>query len=154
ALPPARTAGRTGLCGTDLVRLVLERSHSARQGVDLLTDLLERHGQAATADAPGGGDPAFLVADPRGAFAVETAGNHWVCQEIGGIRAASNVRVVRQDWNRISSGLADHVIAQGLWPADGSKLDFAGALGASPAVRAPELRRWGRATLLLEQQNG
>src|SRR5438876_2314825 len=37
-LPPTLTCSGPGLQGTDLVRLLLERSHNARQAVDLLTD--------------------------------------------------------------------------------------------------------------------
>lgn len=149
-LPP-----QPGLTGTDLVRLLLERSRSARQAVDLLSDLLERHGQGhPDRDSGHGADHGFVVADGTQAFVVETAANHWVCQEILQVRAVSNVCTVRQDWDRISRGLGGHAIGQGWWPADGSKLDFAEALGDSPIGQASALRRWGRATLLLEQQNG
>src|SRR5947209_3646443 len=41
SLPPAHSGAGSGLCGTDLVRLVLERSHRARQAVEMLTHLLE-----------------------------------------------------------------------------------------------------------------
>jgi secernin len=136
-----------GLLGTDLVRLILERAAGARQAVGVLTDLLARHGQA-------GGDNVFLIADPKEAFAVEAAGDAWSLQEIEQVRAAGDVAVIRQDWNRIAPGLAGRVIARGWWPEDGSKLDFAGTLSDEPAGRASALRRWGRATLLLEQQNG
>jgi hypothetical protein len=66
----------------------------------------------------------------------------------------SNVSIIRQDWDWISHGLAAHAIAEGLWPADGSKLDFAGSLSQNPTGQSSGLRRWGRATYLLEQQNG
>ncbi|MCC6420643.1 MAG: C69 family dipeptidase [Gemmataceae bacterium] len=138
---------RPGLAGPDLVRLGLERAASARQAVDVLTDLVGRHGQAD-------GDHTFLVADPAEAFAIEAAGAAWAVQEIGQVRAASDVGVIRQDWDRLAPGLADDAIGRGWWPADGSKLDFVGTLGGDPARRGPALRRWGRATLLLEQQNG
>src|SRR5262249_41192595 len=39
------TCPRPGLLGADLVRLALERCRGARQAVDLITDLIERHGQ-------------------------------------------------------------------------------------------------------------
>jgi dipeptidase len=144
----SRLAGRgTGLLGPDLVRLTLERAASARRAVDVLTDLLVRHGQADD-------DHGFLLADPAEAFAVEAAGDAWAVQEIGQVRAAGDVAVVRQDWDRLAPGLAARAIARGWWPEDGSKLDFAGALSDDPAGRASALRRWGRATLLLEQQNG
>lgn len=144
------------LMGTDLVRIILERAKSARQAVDVLIDLLERHGQGTFLDAPAGqgGDHAFLVVDGKEAFFLETAGRHWVYQEIQEVRAASNVCTIRQDWNRISPGLSSYAIEQGWWPGDGSKLDFAEALSEYPLEEASAFHRWGRATLLLEQQNG
>jgi dipeptidase len=144
----------SGLARTDLVRLVLQRSRNARTAVDLLIDLVERYGRNQQPGVPPEGDTSFLVADATEAFALETAGRHWVYQEIQEVRAASDVCLIRQDWNRISRGLADFVIRQGWWPGDGSKLDFADAVTENPTGAASALRRWGRATLLLEQQNG
>ncbi len=145
-----------GLTGGDLVRLALERAPTARKAVDLIGSLVERHGQSPPPGnvPPSGSDNSFLIADTTEAFALETAGHHWVCQEIQEVRAASNVTLIRQDWDHISCGLASAAIAQGLWPADGSKIDFAGTLSECPTGHASGLRRWGRATLLLEQQNG
>jgi secernin len=141
------------LAGTDLVRLALERGRSARQAVDVLTGLVERHGQGLAQDDVSK-DHLFLVADPHEALAVETAGSHWVYQQIREVRAVSDAGVIRQDWDRIAPGLADLAIRRGAWPADGSKLDFVGALCDWPTGERSGLRRWGRATLLLEQQNG
>src|SRR5207248_4013069 len=130
-------------------------SRSARQAVDVLAELLERHGQGVPGSAAeDDGDHAFLFADAAEAFVVETAASHWVCQDVLQVRAVSNVCTVRQDWDRISKGLGGYAIARGWWPADGSKLDFADALSDNPVGEESALRRWGRATLLLEQQNG
>jgi secernin len=144
------------LVGTDLVRLALERCRSARQAADLLADLVERHGQGVFPGCPEQveGDHAFLIADPAEAFVVEAGGHYWVQQEVRKLRAVSDVSVVRQDWDRIAKGLAALAIDQGWWPGDGTKLDFAGALGTAPTGQAAGLRRWARATLLLEMQNG
>jgi dipeptidase len=141
------------LTGTDLVRLMLERAANARQAVDTLTDLVSRHGQGTPGEKDGT-DHVFLVADPRQAFVVETAGRYWALQEIAQVRAAGDVGVIRQDWDRLAAGLADHAIGAGQWPCDGTKLDFAGAVSAAPTGQASALRRWGRATVLLEGQNG
>jgi secernin len=151
-----RAAGESaepGLPGGDLVRLALERSKTARQAVEVLTGLVDRYGQGGEPDQPPE-DNAFLIADPREAYAVETAGKHWVYQEIQEVRVVSGIRVVRQDWDRISQGLASQAIAQGRWPEDGSKLDFAGALGETPRAQPAAWRRWGQFTLLLSEQNG
>lgn len=135
-----------GLLGTDLVRLVLERARTARQGVDLFADLLCRHGQ--------NGDAAFLIADGNEAFAVETAGRWWVYQEVEEVRAQTDVCTIRQDWDRIVPGLAGHVIERGLWPDDGTKIDFAGVASPDLTEFREALQRWGRSTAHLGQQNG
>ncbi len=145
-----------GLLGTDVVRLVLERAHSAQHAGELFIDLVQRHGLGAFAGCPESAerDHAFVLADPAEAYVIETAGRHWVVQEVQEVRAVTGVRAVRQDWDRVSPGLASHVIARGWWPDDGSKLDFAGALGENPARYPAEMRRWGRASQLLQEQNG
>jgi hypothetical protein len=141
----------TGLTGPELVRLALERAVSARQAVDVVTDLVARFGQCGP---DGNDDSALLLADGREAFVVETAGRYWAEQVVGSVRAVSDFCGLRQDWDRIARGLADEVIGRGWWPSDGSKVDFAGAVGREHGAGAAGLRRWGRATLLLEQQSG
>jgi secernin len=135
-----------GLGGSDLVRLALERGRTARQANDLVGDLVSRHGTD--------GDCALLIADGREAFVLETAGRHWVYQEVREARAITDLCTVGQDWDGIAPGLSTVSIDNGWWPADGSKLDFAGVVALPAASSRAELRRWGRATLLLEEQNG
>jgi hypothetical protein len=144
-----------GLTGPDLVRLALERGQTARQAMDVLTGLVARHGQGAFPGcADRHHDAAFLIADAHEAFLIEASGRYWVCQEVREVRAASDVGTVRQDWDAIAPGLSGHAIEHGWWPEDGSKLDFAAALGADAAAGGSALRRWGQATRLLEEQSG
>ncbi len=84
---------RNGLTGMDLLRLGVERGATAEQTVEVMTSLLEEHGQ-------GGGcgheNPNFtyhnsyIVADPRSAYVLETAGRRWSAQRISGAWSISN----------------------------------------------------------------
>jgi hypothetical protein len=80
------------LLGMDLVRLALERATSAVDAVDVITSLLERHGQGGTGhlgvDRPYWSS--FLVADEDVGFVVETSGREWAVDEVDRTRAISN----------------------------------------------------------------
>ncbi len=84
---------KIGLTGMDLLRLALERTTTATDAVATLLALLEEHGQ-------GGGcghenrrftyHNSYIVADPRRAFVLETAGGLHAVEEIVGARSISN----------------------------------------------------------------
>ncbi|MGV3760285.1 MAG: C69 family dipeptidase [Actinomycetota bacterium] len=99
--------GPPGLIGMDLVRLGLERAATASGAVDVMTALLEAHGQGGAAAAPGG-EPyssSFLVADPHEAWVLETSGTSWAARRSGPGRtvAISNRLSLGADWDRASS---------------------------------------------------
>jgi secernin len=83
----------TGLTGMDLLRLGLERGSTAEQAVETIVGLLEKHGQ-------GGGcghenrrfsyHSSFIVADPSGAFVLETGGRRWEAGRVAGGCSISN----------------------------------------------------------------
>jgi hypothetical protein len=85
-----------GLTGMDLVRLALERCSTAHAAVTLITELIERHGQGGSGHDPAlvpNGRPywnAFLVADPTGAFTIDTSGREWAIEPVVDVRAISN----------------------------------------------------------------
>ena len=146
---PAR---EPALTGPELTRLALERGHSALHAAEVLTDLIARYGQCGPdADAP---DSVFLVADSGEACVLEVAGRCWALLECSHTRAVADVGLIRQDWQRLSPGLAEQAMQHGWWTDDGTKIDFAGILGQPDAAVAWPLKRWSKATLALAQHQG
>ncbi len=91
------TRGRSGdkaLLGMDLIRLALERATTAEGAVSVMVDLLEYHGQGGPCSYERPSftyDNSFLVADPSGAFVLETAGRDWASETVRGSgRSISN----------------------------------------------------------------
>ena len=79
--------GDKALLGMDLLRLALERADTAEAAVSVMVELLERHGQGGPCsyERPEFSyDNSFLVADPDGAFVLETAGSRWATEVVTG----------------------------------------------------------------------
>jgi hypothetical protein len=85
-----------GLTGMDLVRLALERATTAAEGVQVITEHIERYGQGGSGHDPAlapGGRPywnAFVVADPYSAFVIDTSGREVAVEPVHEARAVSN----------------------------------------------------------------
>ncbi|GAA2614605.1 C69 family dipeptidase [Streptomyces axinellae] len=112
-----------GILGMELVRLGLERGGTAREALEVITTLLERHGQwgsamVGVAHDEGSYDNAFVIADPREAWVLETLGRNWAARRVSsGVAPVSNELSLRTDADLTSRGLRDAATAAG-WPAD------------------------------------
>eukprot|EP00887_Chlorella_sp_A99_P002193 scaffold21.g2193.t1 len=129
--------GPPALLGMDLVRLCLERGATAAEAVDVVTALLQAHGQGGACEEGGSWSyhNSFLIADPAEAWVVETAGRWWVAQRVAqGVRNISNCLSIRTEFDHCAEGLQQHARQAGYWSGRGP-FDFAAAFsdgGAPP----------------------
>jgi dipeptidase len=134
------------LIGMDLLRLALERAATASEAVSVITDLLEQWGQGGNCGHlnPHFYHNAFLIADPREAFVLETVGRTWVVERAAPVRAISNAYSIHNGFSRASESL----------PAEATR-DFAAAF-ADPVLeqRGFGAARCARATSLLQARAG
>lgn len=149
--------GATGLLGMDLVRLGLERARTATEAVDVVTALLEEHGQGGSGHfhVEWPYHNAFLVADPNSAWVLETSDRHWVARRVGDAAHISNGLALGADWERGSADVTAFAVAEGWWPADAGPVDFATAYGDA-TVAPPNVcvGRRRRAAALLAEGHG
>ncbi|CAD5122188.1 DgyrCDS10633 [Dimorphilus gyrociliatus] len=120
------------LLGMDLLRLGLERGGTAREALEVITNLLERYGQGGPCSEQLGGSSfayhnSFLIADPKEAWVLETAGNVWAAELIKeGIRNISNQLTIRKNITLNSTNMKEIAIEKNLWNKDdGEEFDFA-----------------------------
>ena len=114
-----------GLTGMDLIRLGLERGKTARQALNVITSLLEEYGQFGSGIPTGGAESSynnsFIIADPREAWILETAGRHWAAKRYTqGLASISNTLSLESDYDLSSINLEGYAIGQGWWPKDKS----------------------------------
>ena len=70
-----------------------------------MTELVSRCGQGRfPGNTPFGNyDNGFLIADPRAAYVLETAGHEWAARRVEGTTGISNVYAIETDWDRLST---------------------------------------------------
>jgi dipeptidase len=130
------TLPAVGLTGMDLVRLGLERSHTADEALEVMTGLIEAHGQGGSGhlhlDWPY--HNAFLVADPRAAWVLETSGRHWAAKPVAAVANVSNGLALGTDWTHGTVDLTAFAVQQGWWPEEAGRVDFAAAYADESGV--------------------
>lgn len=111
------------LLGMDLLRLGLERSSTATEALEVITQLLEKYGQGGPCsnnDASLVYHNSFIIADPTTAWVLETSGKHWVAEQINsGYRNISNAITISTKIDRHSDGIHEYAKSKGLWNGEG-----------------------------------
>src|SRR5215470_13739320 len=129
-----------GLIGMDLVRLGLERAHTALQAVEVISALVDTHGQGGSGyfDKEWPFHNSFLVADRRDAFLLETSDRRWALRHVDDVGSASNHLGIGADWDALAAGTIEHAIANGWWDETrDTRFDFAAAYrdtSVAPAI--------------------
>jgi secernin len=124
-----------GLTGMELLRLGLERGGGAVEAVEIIVQLLEEYGQWGSAvqgldHEAGSYDNAYLLADRKEAWVLETAGRRWVAERIErGTRSISNEPTIRRHRDMASRDIETHALEAGWWRRDAGEFDFAYAYG-------------------------
>ena len=146
-----------GLIGMDLLRLGLERATTARQALDVITRLLAVHGQGGDCGYDGNTlryHNSFIIADGETAWVLETAGKHWVAEEVDGVRTISNRLTIGDSFDLASDDVVRFAVENGLC-ASPDRFHFAHAysdrLYTTFGAGEPRQRR---STRLLEQLKG
>ena len=143
----------TGLLGLDLLRLALERADSAREGVRVITELLERYGQNANASALRDRryENSYLLVDSKEIWLLETAGRQWVAAQITDKLGISNCYCLGQDFD-LASERVETLARENRWLSPDAPFHFAKAY-TLPAIRqALAIPRMRRLNKLLHQQ--
>jgi dipeptidase len=119
-----------GLLGMDLLRLGLERGKTAYEALHVITDLIEKYGQSGDCEHRGEWGNAnyhnsFIIADPKEAWVLETAGRYWVARKITrGVYSISNIYSIESDWDEAHPNLVEHAVEMG-WTRSAEDFNFA-----------------------------
>ncbi len=143
----------TGLLGMDLVRLALERAHDASNAKDVITSLLDEHGQGGSAavDQDRRYHNSFMIVDRAGGWVLETSARHWVAKRISRAAAISNLATIGDEWDECSDGIDAYARDRGWWTAPaGTRLDFRAAF-EDPTRRAGAEGRYAQSCRYLDR---
>lgn len=151
------TLPETGLLGMDLVRLGLERGHTAKEALEVICALIEEFGQG------GSGSEhyhmayhnSFIIADPTEAYILETSYKRYAWKATGEVDSISNHIEMGDDWDGLSDDALDFAVSNGWWDASKGRLNFAAAyrsMDMVPACVSDERLR--QSQKLLEEYHG
>jgi len=109
-------------------KLILERAKTARQGMSLIGQLVDKYTLSGKAVA-------FCIADSEEIWLVETTPRHWVAKKIANSQyhIEPNHFTIGKTWDRASDGLVSYAQTQGWYSPDDGEFSFKDSY-ADPAV--------------------
>jgi len=116
-----------GLTGMDILRLALERSLTAAKALETIIQLLADHGQGGICgyeDRKMVYHNSFIIADPKEAWVLETAGSLWACLKIKDFYAISNGLTIGEEFDECHPDLINTARKRG-WMKKGETFNFA-----------------------------
>ncbi|MFX1411492.1 MAG: C69 family dipeptidase [Promethearchaeota archaeon] len=123
---------KLGLIGMDLLRLGLERSKTAKEALDVITNLLEKHGQGGLHSLDQWNyHNSYIIADPSEAYILDTAGDWWIVEVVKDYRSISNHISIRGRGDLRREGIIQHAVEKG-YCKDDNDFDFKMNFSPSP----------------------
>ena len=157
ALPSKLKEAKTPkLVGMEILRIGLERSRSAEEAVDVITDIVSKFGQGKFVNSDGVRtyDNIYLIADPISAYVVECVGHEWAVSQVRNLRSISNVSQIGDDGERVSPGAQLQAVDQGLFNSGiESQFSFSRVFG-DPKDSASGIKRQCRSESMLSRGYG
>jgi dipeptidase len=144
------------LIGMEVLRLGLERGRTAAEAVEVMTDCISRYGQGKFSNDAGVRtyDNGYIVADPKEAYVIETAGHHWAVERVETAVGISNVYSLEEDWERIAPTAETEAVEHGWWQAGAGRFNFADAYTKDDRAEGSGARRRARSCAVLSRREG
>lgn len=163
-LEGADNSSQPRLLGIDLVRLALERAKNSHEALEVITKLLEKHGQGGVCYKSVDfqdwhHDSSFLIADPNEAWILDTAGQNWAAKKITeGVYNLSSQLGVGSNPDLKTEDLEEKTEKLGFWSTDKGDLDFSAAYSAEfPGLAEkniqPPMKRYEKGKILMEEKS-
>lgn len=117
---------KSGLTGMDIVRLALERCQNSLEALNFMVSLLQDYEQGGNCgyEKPFYYHNSFLIADPKSAWVLETAGEYWAAERVRDVRSISNRLSIGKSFDMAHPLLVQHAIER-KWCKSEKDFDFA-----------------------------
>ena len=116
-----------GLTGMDLLRLALERGETAQEAMETIVKLLADYGQGGICgfeDKKMAYHNSYIIADPKEAWVLETAGAFWAALRVKGFYSISNGLTIGTEIDEMHPDLVEHARKK-KWLKKGQEFHFA-----------------------------